>query len=282
MAKTHLILASFALALAFVQPVGAQDASSQTVVAKVNGVEITLGHLIAAREALPDQYKSLPNETLFKGIMDQLIQQAALEQTVEGKLSMRDALQLENSRRDFMSNVALMAVVEDAVTDVALQAAYDARFAEFAPQKEYSAAHILVDSQESANALKAELDGGADFATLAKDNSTDVGSGANGGDLGWFGLGMMVPPFEEAVVAAEIGKVTDPVQSDFGWHLILVKESRIAEKPSLDAMREELASDLQQRAIEDHIKAVTEAATIERLGDALDPAILSDTSLLDK
>lgn len=281
MAKTHLILASMALALAFAQPMGAQEPNVQTVVAKVNGVEITLGHLIAAREALPDQYKALPNETLFKGIMDQLIQQAALEQSVEGKLSLRDALQLENSRRDFMSNVALMAVVESAVTDVALQAAYDARFADYAPQKEYSAAHILVDSQERADALKAELDGGADFATLAKDNSTDVGSGANGGDLGWFGLGMMVPPFEAAVVAAEIGAVAGPVQSDFGWHLILVKETRIAEKPSLDAMREELAADLQQRAIEAHIKTITEAATVERLGDALDPAILSDTSLLD-
>jgi peptidyl-prolyl cis-trans isomerase C len=72
------------------------------------------------------------------------------------------------------------------------------------------------------------------------------------------------------------------VQTDFGWHLVLVKETRIAEKPSLDQMREELAADLQQRAIEAHITAVTEAATVERLGDGLDPAVLSDTTLLDK
>ena len=282
MAKKHLFLASLAVVAALAGPSGAQDVSADTIVAKVNGVEITLGHLIAAREALPEQFRSLPNETLFKGIMDQLIQQAALEQTVEGKLSRRDALMLDNSRRDFMSNVALMAVVEAAVTDEALQTAYDARFAEFAPQKEFSAAHILVDTQERAEELKAELDGGADFATLAKDNSTDVGSGSNGGDLGWFGLGMMVKPFEDAVVAAEIGKVSGPVQTDFGWHLVLVKETRIAEKPTLDQMREELAADLQQRAIEAHITSVTEAATVERLGDALDPAVLSDTTLLDQ
>jgi peptidyl-prolyl cis-trans isomerase C len=282
MAKKHLFWASLAVVAAFASPSAAQDVTAQTVVAKVNGVEITLGHLIAAREALPEQFRTLPDETLFKGIMDQLIQQAALEQTVEGKLSRRDALMLENSRRDFMSNVALMSVVEAAVTDEALQTAYDERFAEFAPQKEFSAAHILVDTQERAQELKAELDGGADFATLAKDNSTDVGSGSNGGDLGWFGLGMMVKPFEDAVVAAEIGKVTGPVQTDFGWHLVLVKETRIAEKPSLDQMREELAADLQQRAIEAHITAVTEAATVERLGDGLDPAVLSDTTLLDK
>jgi peptidyl-prolyl cis-trans isomerase C len=282
MAKKHLFLASLAVVAALAGPSGAQDVSADTIVAKVNGVEITLGHMIAAREALPEQFRTLPNETLFKGIMDQLIQQAALEQTVEGKLSRRDALMLDNSRRDFMSNVALMAVVEAAVTDEALQTAYDARFAEFAPQKEFSAAHILVDTQERAEELKAELDGGADFATLAKDNSTDVGSGSNGGDLGWFGLGMMVKPFEDAVVAAEIGKVSGPVQTDFGWHLVLVKETRIAEKPTLDQMREELAADLQQRAIESHITSVTEAATVERLGDALDPAVLSDTTLLDQ
>lgn len=282
MAKTHPFVMALALSFAMALPVAGQDTTAATVVARVNGVEITLGHLIAARDALPEQYKSLPNETLFKGVMDQLIQQAALQQTVEGKLALRDTLRLENSRRDYMSNIALSEVALAAVTDAALQAAYDARFKDYAPQKEYSAAHILVEAEDRAKELMAELDGGADFAELAKANSIDTGSGTNGGDLGWFGLGAMVKPFEEAVVAAELGKVTGPVKSDFGWHLILVKETRVADKPNLDALREELAAELQQRAIEAHIKAVTDAATVERLGDALDPALLSDTSLLEK
>jgi peptidyl-prolyl cis-trans isomerase C len=282
MAKTHPFVMALALSVGLALPSAAQDVTVATVVARVNGVEITLGHMIAARDALPEQYKALPNETLFKGVMDQLIQQAALEQTVEGKLALRDTLRLENSRRDYMSNIALSEVAMAAVTDAALQEAYDARFKDYAPQKEYSAAHILVEAENRAKELKAELDGGADFAELAKANSIDTGSGTNGGDLGWFGLGAMVKPFEEAVVAAEIGKVVGPVQSDFGWHLILVKESRVADKPTLDALREELSAELQQRAIEAHIKIVTDAATVERLGDALDPALLSDTSLLDK
>jgi peptidyl-prolyl cis-trans isomerase C len=283
MARTHLFLAALAFGMGMAAPSLAQDApTAATVVARVNGTEITLGHMIAAREALPEQYKALPNETLFKGVMDQLIQQAALEATMEGKLSRRDSLTLENSRRDYMSNVSLTEVVVAAVNDTTLQAAYDARFKDYAPQKEYSAAHILVEGEDRAKELLAELNGGADFAALAKTNSTDTGSGANGGDLGWFGMGAMVKPFEDAVIAAEMGKVVGPVKSDFGWHLILVKETRIAEKPSLDAMREELSAELQQRAIEAHIKSVTEAASIERLGDALDPAVLSDTSLLDK
>ncbi len=282
MAKSHLFLAALALGAALSTAALAQDNSAATVVAKVNGVEITLGHMIAARAALPEQYKSLPNETLFTGILDQLIQQTALEQTVEGKLKLADQLQLDNSRRDYLSNVALTAVVLGAVTDEALQAAYDERFKDYAPQKEFSAAHILVDAEEKANELKAQLEGGADFAELAKANSTDTGSGANGGDLGWFGLGQMVKPFEDAVVAAEIGKVAGPIKSDFGWHLILVKETRIAEKPTLDAMREELASELQNRAIDAHIKTVTEAATVERMAEGVDPALLSDTALLEK
>ena len=282
MAKSHLFLAALALGAALSTAALAQDNPAATVVAKVNGVEITLGHMIAARSALPEQYKSLPNETLFTGILDQLIQQTALEQTVEGKLKLADQLQLDNSRRDYLSNVALTEVVMGAVSDEALQSAYDERFKDYAPQKEFSAAHILVDAEEKANELKAQLEGGADFAELAKANSTDTGSGANGGDLGWFGMGQMVKPFEDAVVAAEIGKVAGPIKSDFGWHLILVKETRIAEKPTLDAMREELASELQNRAIDAHIKTVTEAATVERMAEGVDPALLSDTALLEK
>lgn len=281
MAKSHLFLAAMALAGVLSQPSFAQDVSAATVVARVNGTDITVGHMIAARDALPEQYRTLPDETLFAGIMDQLIQQSALEQSVAGQLSLRDQLMFDNARRDFLSNIALSEVVLTAVSDEALQASYDARFKDFAPQKEYSAAHILVDSQEKANELKAELDNGADFATLAKANSTDTGSGANGGDLGWFGMGQMVKPFEDAVIAAELGKVTAPVQSNFGWHLVLVKESRIAEKPTLESMRDELSADLQQLAIESHIKTVTQAATVERLGDALDPSVLSNTALLD-
>jgi peptidyl-prolyl cis-trans isomerase C len=282
MAKSHLFLAALALGAALSTATQAQDTTAETVVAKVNGVEITLGHMIAAREALPEQYKTLPNETLFTGILDQLIQQTALEQTVADKLKLANQLQLDNARRDYLSNVALTEVVMGAVTDEALQAAYDERFKDYAPQKEFSAAHILVDAEEKSNELKAQLDGGADFAELAKANSTDTGSGANGGDLGWFGIGQMVKPFEDAVVAAEIGKVTGPIKSDFGWHLILVKETRIAEKPTLDAMREELASELQNRAIDAHIKTVTEAASVERMAEGVDPALLSDTALLEK
>ena len=283
MAKAMRFLAGMALAASLSLPLQAQDApTADTVVATVNGTAITLGHMIVAREALPEQYRSLPADVLFKGILDQLVQQTALEQSMEGKLTRRDGLQMDNNKRGYISARALEAVVLGAVTDPALQAAYDAKFKDFAPQTEYSAAHILVDSEDKAKELLTQLQGGADFGELAKANSTDTGSGANGGDLGWFGLGMMVKPFEEAVVAAEVGKVVGPVKTDFGYHLILVKETRFAAQPTLDDIRDELAAEIEQMAIETKVTEITASATVEKPGEGIDPAVLADLTLLDK
>jgi peptidyl-prolyl cis-trans isomerase C len=250
------------------------------VVATVNGVKITLGHMIALRESLPSEYQSLPDDVLFKGIYDQLIQQELLAQSVP-ELGPRQLAIIDNDKRGFVSGVAIEVMVAKAVTEEALQAAYDARFKDAAPQTEYNTAHILVDTAEEAEKLKADLAGGADFAELAKAHSTDTGSGAQGGDLGWFGLGVMVKPFEDAVVAAKVGEVAGPVQSDFGFHLILVKETRVAEKPTLDQLRDELAAEVEDAAIQARIKELTEAATVTREGEALDPAILKNTALID-
>ncbi|WP_054006719.1 peptidylprolyl isomerase [Cypionkella psychrotolerans] len=282
MAKAMRFMAGMALCCALATPALAQDPTADTVIATVNGTNITLGNMIVARESLPDQYKSLPPDVLFKGILDQLVQQTVLEQSMGDKLTKKDTLQLENDRRSYLSNAALKPVVTAAVSDAALQKAYDDKFKDAKPATEYHAAHILVDSEEKANELKAELAKGAVFADLAKANSTDTGSGAQGGDLGWFGLGAMVKPFEDAVVAAKVGEVTGPIKSDFGWHLILVSETRVAAKPTLDEMRDELAQGIEQKVVEDHIKTLTEAAKVEKPGEGVDPKFLGDATLLDK
>ncbi|MCU0802302.1 MAG: peptidylprolyl isomerase [Rhodobacteraceae bacterium] len=272
-----------ALLLSVATPALAQDAApptADTVVATVNGTTITLGHMIAVRETLPEQYQALPDDVLFNGILDQLVQQTALQQSL-GTPSRRDALIVENAGRQHLSGVALQAVVTAAVTDESLQAAYDARFKDATPQTEYNAAHILVDSEEKALALKAEIEGGADFAEVAKANSTD-GAAANGGDLGWFGVGMMVKPFEDAVLAAEVGKVTGPVQTDFGWHLLIVKETRVAAQPTIDELRDELAAEVETNAVTAHVEGLTSAAEVTRTADGIDPAILRNGALLDQ
>ena len=282
MVKAMQFLAGLALLAALATPGLTEVTTADTVVASVNGTNITVGHMIVARNSLPEEYKTLPADVLFKGILDQLVQQTLLEQSVAEKLAKRDVLAMENDNRGYLSNVALQAVISVAVTDAALQTAYDARFKDAKPGTEYSAAHILVETEEKANDLKKQLDGGADFAALAKANSTDTGSGANGGDLGWFGLGAMVKPFEDAVVAAEVSKVAGPIKSDFGWHLILVKETRAATQPTLDDLRDELATEIEQKAVETHLKTLTDAAKIDKSGIGIDPALLTDLSLLDK
>lgn len=269
-----------ALAAVFSGPALAEGETADTVVATVNGTQITLGQMIAMKESLPPEYQSLPDDVLFKGIYDQLIQQEVLAQSVK-ELGPRAVATIDNEKRGYISGIAIDAIVKEAVTDEALQKAYDDRFKDAKPQTEYNAAHILVATKEEADALKAELAGGADFAEIAKAKSTDTGSGANGGDLGWFGLGMMVKPFEDAVVGAKVGEVTGPVQTDFGFHLILVKETRIAEKPTLDQLRDELASEVENKAITAKIEELTKSATVTREGEKLDPTILKNSALID-
>lgn len=261
-------------------PARAEGPAADTLVATVNGKAITLGHMIVLRDQLPPQYQQLPDDVLFSGILDQLIQQSALEQAAEGSLSRRDLLTLDNERRGYVAGVALRAVMAGAVTDEALQAAWDARFKDAAPATEYNAAHILVDNEELAADLKSLIEGGADFATLAREHSTDPGSGAQGGDLGWFGLGQMVKPFEDAVVALEPGALGGPVQTQFGWHIVRLNETRQAAVPTLEQMRDELAAEIERKAVDAHIADLTAKAEITRPGEGIDPATLRDLSLL--
>jgi peptidyl-prolyl cis-trans isomerase C len=268
------------LALALTQPARAEEPGIDTVVATVNGTAITIGHMIAARNGLPPQYQDLPDDVLFKGLLEQLIQQTALAQAGEGAKTKADDLALENQERTYLSAIVLEDAATAAVTDEALQKQYDEKYAKAAPSREYSAAHILVETEDEAKALKEKIDGGADFAALATEKSTDQGSAANGGDLGWFGPGMMVKPFEDAVVAMTPGTVAGPVKSDFGWHLIKLNEVRTAEAPKFEDVKQELEGDLRQKAVEAKVKELTDAATVEKQDEGIDPAILKNAALL--
>ena len=280
MAKMTTFMGALLLSAAFAAPLRAET-TTETVVATVNGTEITLGQMIATRLALPPQYQQLPDDVLFNGILDQLIQQTALAQDTEPKLTKRQKIQLANDQRSAISAFALDAIVKAAVTDAALQAAYDARFKDFKPGTEYRAAHILVDSEEKANEIKKQIEGGVLFADAARTHGSD-GTAASGGDLGWFGPGMMVKPFEDAVVSMKAGELKGPVKTDFGWHLIQLTETREAAKPSLDDVRDDLAAELEQKAVAAQVEALTKAAKVEKPGEGIDPAVLKDETLLDK
>lgn len=262
-------------------PALAADVTADTVVAEVDGVKITVGHMIAARDTLPPQYLSLPDDVLFTGILDQIVQQTALAKIGEENLTRRDLLVIENERRAYLAGVVLDDTAANAATEDAIAEAYAQRYSGAEPSKEFNAAHILVETEDAAREIKAQLDAGADFTALAKERSTGP-SGPNGGELGWFSAGMMVKPFEDAVIALEPGEVSDPVETQFGWHVIRLAETRIVEAPALDEVREELAAEIQARAVQDRLTAATAAVTVTRSAEGIDPAVIKNRALLDE
>jgi peptidyl-prolyl cis-trans isomerase C len=280
MSKSAKFFGAALLALSLASPLRAADLTAETVIATVNGENITLGQMIAARKALPEQYQQLPDDVLFKGLLEQLIQQTAMAQVGEKNKTQLDDLNVENQKRAYFSGQLLEAAASAAVTEEALKKTYDEKYAKAVPAKEYDASHILVKTEEEAKAIKAELDKGGDFAAIAKEKSEDKGTAANGGSLGWFGVGMMVKPFEDAVVALEKGKTSDPVKSDFGWHIIHLNDVRDAAVPKLEDVKAELEGDLRQKAVEAKVKELTDAAKVEKKDDGVDPAILKNLALI--
>lgn len=280
MSKFTMFLASAASVVTLAAPVLAQDTTADTVVATINGTDITVGHMIITRAQLPQQYQQFPPDVLFSGILDQLIQQTLLSQSLKNETD-RMMLSLENERRSLRAGEVITNLTGNAVTEEAIQAAYDARFSGAEPETEYNASHILVETLEEAVAVQAEIEAGADFAEVAAEKSTGP-SGPNGGQLGWFGPGMMVAPFEAAVVDMEVGTLSGPVETQFGFHIITLNETRVKEAPAIETLRPELEAELQQSAIEDKITELREAAEITQVDEgSIDPTLLTNLELLE-
>jgi len=258
------------------------EPSADTVVASVNGTEITVGHMILVRESLPEQYRNLPNEQLFDGILEQLIQQTLLADLIGDKDSREIRLTLENDRRLMKASQAVEELSAQAIGEDEIAASYDDRYADADMGMEYDASHILVETEEAAVNLIDKLQAGADFVELAKEFSTGP-SGPGGGALGWFGLGMMVPPFEAAVVAMEKGAISSPVKTDFGWHVIKLNDTRAISAPALDEVRGEIIAELQRMAIERQIDELRQQATISRTPvEDIGVAVISQSELMSE
>lgn len=281
MRKGLTFLRGVTMAACLALPLAAQAAPhANTVVATVNGEEITIGHMVMARENLPEQYKQLPDDVLYNAILDQLIQQTALKQELHGAKPQYVQLSVENEERAMLAADVINTIMEKASSEDLLRAAYDDKYSTGEGGDEFHAAHILVESEEDALEVKKELDAGADFATLAKEMSTGP-SGPNGGDLGWFTTGRMVPEFEQAVLALKSGEVSAPVQTQFGWHVILLHDRRKTEAPEFEEVRAQLADELRQKAVEERVNELTAASEIARPEiENLDPAILKDLNLV--
>lgn len=259
-------------------PVHAQDQDAGTIVATVNDQPITLGQMIVMKQSVQDpQMASLPDQALWDMMLDQLIRQTAVAATGTENAGVR--AQLELQRRNTLATEAVSKVAEVEPTEDEIKAAYDNLFASAEPVTEYSAAHILVDDEEKAKDLKKQIDEGADFGTLAEENSTGP-SGPNKGDLGWFAADQMVAPFADAVTAMEKGQVSDPVQTEFGWHIIKLNDTRVREAPAMDDVRDQLIQLVRREKVEAAIEKAVSDATVEKT-EGLDPSLMNNADLLE-
>ena len=281
MRKHVAFLSAAALTTMMASGAFAQDVTADTVVATVGETEITLGEVIIARTALPPQYAQFPNEILFNGLVDQLVQQQLLAD-VMGEPSSRIEYTLSNERRALMAADIVTEIAETSITEDDIAAAYEARFANAEEIPEFNASHILLETEEDAAAAKARVDAGEDLAAVAQEMSTGP-TGPNGGNLGWFGLGAMVPEFENQITALEVGAISEPFQTQFGWHIATLNERRVQPQPTLDQMRRELTAELQEAAITARLEELAAATTIVLPEEgAFDVNLLDNLELLDQ
>ncbi len=257
----------------------AQETQSvDTVLATVNGVDITIGHVIALTSRLPEQYQSIPDKDLYQGVLDQLIHQTAISTTANADSEFMK-LAIENETRALLAGEALAKIGEAAKTEDKVKAVYEEKYLNQPRDTEYKASHILVKTEDEAKELIKALEGGKDFAELAKEKSTGP-SGARGGDLGWFTPEKMVPEFGDAVKSMEKDGVSAPIKTQFGWHVIKLFDSREIPAPTLEEVRATIEGELEDAALKAAIDAFQEDAKITRNDVEVDPAIIRKTDLL--
>jgi peptidyl-prolyl cis-trans isomerase C len=248
-------------------------ATPETVVATVGNETITEADLNFAAEDLAQDLAQMPAQErrafLLRVLIDMKVMAGA------AKTAGMDQTPLFAQRLNYLKERALRrAYFADAiaaqVTEEAVRKEYDAFVAQFKPQEEIHARHILVETKEEADAIEAELKAGGDFAAIAQEKSIDPGSGANGGDLGFFGKGMMVPEFETAAFAlANPGDVSEPVQSQFGWHIIKLEEKRQSQPPTFEQIAPQAQQQVLMRAFNQKVEELMSGVTI----DVTDPQL---------
>ena len=246
------LMVSLGLAAGFaLNPVLAQE-EPKIPVASVNGEDIFLDEVMALTERLPAELRQQPLETYFDRLVDDIIDSrlAAAAGNEAGLAEDPDILRrMSIAAQRVLAEAWIGREIRARVTEADLKAAYDTYIADTGSREEVKARHILVAEKQTAEEIIKQLDGGADFIALAKVKSTGP-SGPNGGDLGYFGRGAMVPTFEAAAFALAAGDYSKaPVQTQFGWHIILLEDKRTAEPPSYG----ELAPQLRQNLISQNL-----------------------------
>lgn len=257
-------------------------AQGDKVVATVDGTPITEAELALAESDLGEQFSQLPPEQRRAAALSAVIEIRILAARADETGLDDDAdfkRRMEFLRQRALHTELVEKEVAGQVTDEAIRARYDQEIANTPPTNEVRARHILVKTKEEAQEIIKQLDAGGDFEAIAKEKSKDPGSGAQGGDLGYFGPGRMVPEFEKAAFALEVGAYTkEPVQSQFGFHVIKVEDKRAQQPPAFDQVKEQVRSIVLREKYIELAKNLREGAKVE----IDDPALKESVEKLEK
>jgi peptidyl-prolyl cis-trans isomerase C len=242
-------------------------AEDNPVLAKVNGVEIRQSDVALAEEELGPSLAQMDPATKKDNVLSFLIDlkvvaKAAEDKKVENSEDFKRRLAFTRSR--LLMDSLLATEGKAATTDEAMKKVYEDASKQITGEQEVHARHILVETEDEAKAIKAELDKGGDFAELAKKKSKDPGA-SDGGDLGFFTKEQMVPEFSAVAFALEPGKTSDPVKSQFGWHIIKVEEKRNRKAPDFDQVRAQIEQYVTRKAQADYVAKLRAEAKVERL-----------------
>jgi peptidyl-prolyl cis-trans isomerase C len=246
----------------------AQAAQPDKVIAKVQGVEIRESDLAMAEEDMGQQAQQLQGDAKRDALVSYLADVIIVAKAAEAK-KVTDQKDFKNRIAFIRNKLAMeMLLVEEgktATTDAAMKKVYDEAVQKAGPEEEVRARHILVPTEDEAKAVLAEIKKGTDFAELAKQKSKDPGAAAEGGDLGYFGKSQMVPEFAEAAFKMNKGDVSDPIKTQFGWHIIKVEDKRNKPAPTFADVKEQIETFVARRAQAEYIAKLRQTAKIERL-----------------
>jgi peptidyl-prolyl cis-trans isomerase C len=257
-------------------PVRAQDANP--VLAKVNGAEIRQSDLTLAEEELGPSLAQMDPATKKENVLAFLIDMKIVAKAAEAKkIEDRDDFKarLAFTRNRLLMDNLLAVEGKAATTDENMKKVYEEASKQISDEPEVHARHILVETEDEAKAIAEELKKGADFAELAKKKSKDPGA-SDGGDLGFFTKDQMVPEFSAVAFALEPGKISDPVKSQFGWHIIKVEEKRNRKAPDFEQVRAQIETYVTRKAQAEYVAKLREAAKIERMDKPAEPAAKPD------
>ncbi len=264
------------LAIAVLLALSAIPPSAAGTIVRVNGAEITDAEVAIAENEFGSVIAGLPEDARRRVLVEYLIE-AHLLAGAAAKDKLDQGPEFENRLNYFKLRALRDLFIEkkgrDQVSEAEAKAVYDEQIAKLKPEQEISARHILVKTEDEANAIIKDLNAGADFAEIAKTKSLDTGSGTSGGDLGYFTRNQMVKPFEDAAFALKKGEISKPVETEFGWHVIRVDDIRERALPTFEEVKDQITASLVQTKLQDLVQKLRTDAKIEILDPELKKVI---------